>query len=559
MRKDFETTSFMQYRINNLRERIEDFESGEIYRKMQAEYDKLLRLHNRTVKQLEYDLSKAHRETVTVRKYWGEIMDDLGREHQAEMKKLWTEIARLEKYNCTVARQRDKYADKLHERTLQYYKVAAELEEEKEKNRRLTAQLNRDFENSSIPSSMQIKRKKIPNNREKTGRKPGGQPGHRGHGRKKQTPGSPPVILLPPQEILDDPDFKQTGKTIVKQVVDIHMALDVREYHAPVYYNSKTGERVHGSFPPGVVNEVTYGGGIKAFLFLLNNECCVSIDKSTRFLSDLTGGRLRISKGMVSSLSAEFAGRTGEQRKEAFKNLLLSPVMHVDGTAGRAEGKNTNILSCASADGRYVLYFARESKGHKGVDGTPVKDYQGILVHDHESTFRKYGSAHQECLAHVLRYLKGSMENEPELTWNSSMHSLVQEMIHYRNGLPPGTECSPDKIREFEARYKGILEKAGEEYLDDPPGDYYKDGYNLYLRMEKYMKEHLLFLHDQRVPTTNNLSERNLRNYKRKQKQAVSFRSFESLDYLCQCMSVLVMMRQNEELNMFEKVSEIFG
>ncbi|MGL5259414.1 MAG: hypothetical protein ACRC7V_04840, partial [Lachnospiraceae bacterium] len=32
--------------------------------------------------------------------------------------------------------------------------------------------------------------------------------------------------------------------------------------------------------------------------------------------------------------------------------------------------------------------------------------------------------------------------------------------------------------------------------------------------------------------------------YKRKQQQAVSFRSQDSIDYLCQCMSMLVMMRQ---------------
>ena len=35
-----------------------------------------------------------------------------------------------------------------------------------------------------------------------------------------------------------------------------------------------------------------------------------------------------------------------------------------------------------------------------------VQDYEGILLQDHESTFYQYGSDHQECLVHVLRYLK---------------------------------------------------------------------------------------------------------------------------------------------------------
>ncbi|MCI5528763.1 MAG: transposase, partial [Blautia sp.] len=68
-----------------------------------------------------------------------------------------------------------------------------------------------------------------------------------------------------------------------------------------------------------------------------------------------------------------------------------------------------------------------------------------------------------------------------------------------------------------------------------------------------------LFLHDHRVPATNNEAERLLRNYKRKQAQAVSFRSFDSIDYLCQCMSMLVVMRQEETANIFDRVSRIFG
>lgn len=76
--------------------------------------------------------------------------------------------------------------------------------------------------------------------------------------------------------------------------------------------------------------------------------------------------------------------------------------------------------------------------------------------------------------------------------------------------------------------------------------------------MDEYMPEHLLFLHDRRVPDINNEAERLLRNYKRKQKQAVTFRSFENIDYLCQCMSMLVMLRQ-EENNLFDRISQIFG
>ncbi len=220
---------------------------------------------------------------------------------------------------------------------------------------------------------------------------------------------------MPPQEVLDDPDFKKTAKTVVKQLVNVRLTLDVTEYRADIYYNPKTGERLHAEFPDGVVDDVNYGGSIKTFVFLLNNDCCTSIDKSRKFLADLTDGKLNISKGMISKLSKEFADKSERERKRIFSDMLLSPVMHTDCTNAKVNGKNAYVFVCAAPDGS-ALYFAREKKGHEGVKGTPVEDYQGILVHDHDKTFYHYGTGHQECLAHILRYLKDSMENEPERT-----------------------------------------------------------------------------------------------------------------------------------------------
>ena len=304
------------------------------------------------------------------------------------------------------------------------------------------------------------------------------------------------------------------------------------------------------------MDDVNYGGNIRAFLFLLNNDCCTSIDKSRKFLSDLTGGKVNISKGMVNNLSKSFAEKTEDQRKETFKDMLLSPVMHTDCTNARVNGESAYVFVCAVPDGD-VLYFAREKKGHEGVKGTVTEDYLGILVHDHESTFYNYGTGHQECLAHVLRYLKDSMENETDRVWSRQMHSLIQEMIHYRNGIPESDFPNPEVVSEYEKRYREILSKAKEEYDDVPPGTYYRDGYNLYKRMDEYMENHLLFLHNMKVPATNNEAERLLRKYKRKQAQAVSFRSQSNLDYLCQCMSMLALMRQKENTNLFDRVSEI--
>lgn len=557
MNSSFECISILQYRLKAAENQIAAFKSGKKYIQMESHYQSIIRKQEARIKALEKEVERAHAETVTVRNHWIEVTDDLDKEYRKKLSKTEKALEKMEKRALNAERQRDDTLDKLKEERLEKYRLGAKLEEEKGKNKKLTAQLNHNYENSSIPSSMSMNRKKISNSREKTGRKQGAQPGHKGYGRKKHTPTK--VVNLPvPEEILNDPDFKKTKKTITKQVVGIRLALDVVEYRADVYYNSKTGERLHAAFPDGVVNDVNYDGSIKAFLFLLNTECCVSIDKSQKFLSDLTHGELKISRGMINSLSKEFSQKTADERKELYNRIMESPVMHIDCTNARSNGKNAYVFVTATPGGE-VMYFARAKKGHEGVKGTPAEDYAGIIVQDHEKTFYKYGSDHQECMAHVERYLKDSVANEQDKTWSTQMLALIKEMLHYRNGLAPLEECNPEKVSEFEKRYQEILDIAKEEYEYEPPSDYYKDGFNLYKRMAEYKKNHLLFLHDNRVPATNNEAERDLRSYKRKQKQAVSFRSFESIDYLCQSMSMLLMMRKNNETNVFDRVSKIFG
>ena len=153
------------------------------------------------------------------------------------------------------------------------------------------------------------------------------------------------------------------------------------------------------------------------------------------------------------------------------------------------------------------------------------------------------------------------MNNEANMEWNKQMRELIREMIHFRKGLPDDgknpDESAPDNVKGFEERYDEILGLAEKEYEFDPPNKYYMDGFNLYKRLVKYRDNHLLFLHDRRVPWTNNHSERPLRKFKRKQKQVMVFRSFESLDYLCQCMGVIETMRMRGE-NLFEGIAAVF-
>jgi hypothetical protein len=508
---------------------------------------------------LKLELAEIRAQYVGVRNNWLEVTEDLEAEHAKAIKQKNRIIDTLQKALWDAQNTIDELKDKLLAQKKELYKVQTELEDEKGKVLKLKAQINRDYENSGIPSSLKPNRKKIANNREKTGRKPGGQPGHKGHPRKKYTPTH--RIEIPPTEKHLHPDYKETGRMITKQLVNIKVSLDVVEYSTPEFRDSVTGQRVHAPFPEGLVNEVTYGGSVKAFAFLLNNRCNVSVIKTSDFISELTGGELNLSAGMVNSLSKEFAEKSEPQQKKAFADILLSPAIYTDFTGAKVGGVNMAVLVCANDD--LVLYFAKEHKGHKGVEGTPIETYQGSLIHDHDMTFYNYGSKHQECLEHVRRYLKDSMDNESHLTWNSQMRQLVIEMIKWWGELDPDDKQNPDqinpeKVASFESRYDEFLKLAETEYEYEPSNKYYKDGYNLYERMKKYKDNHLLFLHDRKVSPTNNLSERLLRNFKRKQQQAMTFRSFDGLDFLCQSLGIIASI-VNSGKNLYDSVASIFS
>ncbi|MCL2392866.1 MAG: transposase [Oscillospiraceae bacterium] len=550
----FEYMTDLQYTNKHLKRRIKEFESGEKYTSMRAEHKRQLAAKDRENKKLKLQLAVAERAIIDNRNSWILTIEESGRAHAKEMRAKDARIKELYERSLKYERLYCDLLDIVKEMRSELYAVKTELEDEKEKAVRLVAQLKRDHENSSIPSSEKVNRKKITNSRESSGKKPGAQPGHKGHSRKRHEPTNI-IEVPPPAEFVDNPDYYPTGNIIVKQLVNIEMKIIIDEYRTPEYRHRLSRCIVYAKLPDGVVNDVNYGGSVKAFAFLLNNHCNVSIDKTRTFLSDLTGGILEISNGMINGLSKEFSMKTQDAQNDVFSKLLCVPVMGTDYTSVRVNGKLAQVLVCAAGD--VAMYNASEHKGHEGLKGTPVEHYLGTLLHDHDKTFYSYGKWHQECLAHILRYLIASMEYELNLTWSRLMWELVREMIHYRNSLGEEDDIDVETVEHFVERYLTILETARNEYEYEPPGKYYKDGYNLYKRMLKYKDSHLLFLHDKNVPTNNNHCERLLRILKRKAKQVMSFRSFEGLKYLCICLGILAQLKSGEE-NLYSSVTAIF-
>lgn len=421
--------------------------------------------------------------------------------------------------------------------------IARYIEQQREDRaliQKLRAQITQDSTNSSIPSSRLPNHKTPPNNREKTGRKPGAQKGHTGHTRKRLEPTEEIHHLPPPEEVINNPDYYKTGKTIVKQLISLSLKLEVIQYEADEYRHRKTRRKIHAAFPEGMINEVEYDALFNAFVSLLHSHGNMSYDKIIEILSDLTGGKLKPSKGMLASLEKKFSGKSAEDRQKIFNRMLVYPYMHIDGTAVRVNGKNGQVLIETSPVG--TLLYHTGVKGDESVKGTPAENYDGTSIHDGEAAFFHYGKKHQICMIHESRYTKGSMDNEPHLTWASEMRELIQNMMHYVNEAKRQgrTELMPSEIQLFEDQFDAILELAEKEYRLHPPNmKYYSKGINTMKRLKKRKEACLLFLHDLSIPCQNNPAELIARKEKMHSKQSGGYRSAEYSQYHCDVLSVI--------------------
>lgn len=533
----YHLSTSLQLENKHLRDRIKRLESGEEFSRLRKIYEKEISKKDREISSLKKELAAAHSQIKTNRDHWMEVNEDVLAEAEKLAAQANKKLQDMEKKWHEMARQRDMALDEKAEMRKELYAVKSELLEAQDKITGLRAVVTKNSSNSSKPSSTDPNRKNISNSREKTGRLPGGQPGHEHHGRHRHEPDR--IIKIPPEkEHLDDTKYTPTGKTIRKQVVGLRIYLDVTEYETPEFRDKTTGQRVHAPFPGGLRDDVTYDGTVKAAAFLLNNECNVSIEKTRRIFSEFTDGKLNLSAGLISDLKRQFSKKTVKEREEAYRELLSSPKIFTDFTFGRCNGKTSTILICANDD--VCLYSVKPKKGNEGVKDSPLEFYDGTVISDHEAALVKCGSRHQECLSHVRRYAQGSIDNEPDKTWGKPLQQWITEAIDYRDQtIRDGGEYDQGEVEKLLRRYDEIIDLGIREYEEVPPNRYYKDGYNLIKRMKDDKEDYVLFLSDITIDPTNNRSERLARQYKRKNHQVITFRSDSGNEYYCDCLTFI--------------------
>ena len=206
-----------------------------------------------------------------------------------------------------------------------------------------------------------------------------------------------------------------------------------------------------------------------------------------------------------------------------------------------------------------VVYHAMQKKTIPALKKLDfLKKYTGILVHDHETALYHFGTGHAECNVHLLRYLRKNTEDTGN-KWSSEMISLLCRMNKARKSAMEQWETSfpAEETNNYEQQYHSLISKGYEENKKTSHKYAKADEKKLLNRMRKYSHNHLLFLHNFDVLFDNNMSERDLRKVKNRQKMSGGFRKESGHEMYCSILTIIETLKRRK-MGILENIRKLF-
>jgi transposase len=411
-------------------------------------------------------------------------------------------------------------------------KMAIEIAELKE-------QLNQNSNNSSKPpSSDGLKKPRVKSLREKSGKKAGGQKGHKGHGLKIEREPDKTVKIEPINCNACEFDLSAAEKfrSDTRYVYDVEIEIKLIKYEIMGAECNDCGAVTIAEVPEECKSTINYGNTTRSLCVVLTNYANVSIDKTHKILRDLIG--MPISGGTVKNIKTEFAGKSDGVIAEIKEKLFSSPVLNADETGGRVSGQTQWFHTVSNP--KYTLISVHKKRGREGSEsGGVLPEYTGTLVHDCWKPYFGFDKCeHALCCAHLLRELNALIEKDQK--WASEMKELLLEMKRvvdsYRDD--DKTELSRYYHNKFKTQYDTVLANAKNEIV--PSGERKKSkAENLVIRIDQYRTEITRFTNDFNVPFDNNQAERDIRNIKVNQKVIGGYRTDDGAEDYAKTASVI--------------------
>jgi transposase len=403
----------------------------------------------------------------------------------------------------------------------------------------LKSRLNKNSSNSSKPPSSDGYKKVVKNNREKSDRKQGAQPGHKGTTlRMIETPDH--IIVKKAEGVCScgaHIEHQDLVGTLKRQVLDLPVKLlDCTEYQIEVRKCS-CGVKHYGELSN--LAPIQYGAKIKSLAVYLNQQQFIPYDRLQEIFSDLFG--VSISDKVLLASNTFCFENLSETESLIAEALVQSSVMHNDETGIRCEGDNKWVH--VSSNPRFTHYAPHNKRGKEAIDAIGLlPGYQGTSVHDRFASYAGYDCSHALCNAHLLRDLK-FLGEEHSKAWAFD----IIEILLMGKRLKDENRLTPVKCQELIGIYDELLEKVipQEESLL-PISNPKKRGKKpkgkalaLLGALQGRKDEVWRFLFHPDVPFDNNLAERDLRMIKLQQKISGTFRTQYGADVFCRIRSYI--------------------
>lgn len=387
--------------------------------------------------------------------------------------------------------------------------------------------VRKDSQNSSKPPSSDFSRKNK-SLRSKSGRKPGGQQGHRGTTLKMtDTPHHIkhllPLVCTACANVLDVSTATLAER---RQVVDIPpIQAEVTEFQAYAI-RCKCGHHQVASFPWGVDNHVQYGPHIAALTVYHNVYQYLPFKRLQHFFAHVC--HLPLSVGTLENMVRRMADKARPIWEDFRQKVEVSASIGSDETGVKVNGKKHWIWVWQSALITFIAVSA--SRGSSIIDRFFPNGFpSATLCSDRwKAQLKTNAQNHQLCLAHLLRELLYLIQTE-NITWANSFKELLLEAIRLKQNKNAYPKDHP---------LLTALEKQLDDLLQETIHDRYADKTLTFKKsMTKYRNFILPFLYDPLVNYDNNASERSIRNAKVKLKVSGQFKT--SQEYYCILRSII--------------------
>ena len=415
--------------------------------------------------------------------------------------------------------------------------LLSQVEALKKEVARLTALMNADGNNSSLPTSQTPlhKKKRIPNSRPKTNKHIGGQPGHT---KKKLEPFKEEEVTE--HEIHMEPvcpkcggELEQLDDDTTRDELDYEVTVRKVRHHFPNCRCKKCGKTTHAQIPQTLSGENQYGPRTRALILALANDGNMSMNKIGRTLKGLTNGEICPSEGYIAKQQRIAAQRLEPFNRSLRQEICKLPLVYWDDTVIMIS-KRRGCLRFYG-DERLAYYCAHEKKNKEGLDKDNILQLlppTTKVMHDHNKVnYNKvYKFYNVECNAHLLRDLQKVTDNLQH-QWSGVLKKLLEGTNQERNeAMARGEKIFRDeREREFYETYDSLLLQGIEENEAEKEKRYFvSEERALLTRLCKYKDNYLAWVSNWRLPFSNNLSERSLRGVKSKLKVAGQFQNVET-------------------------------